>query len=682
VGVDAGLLAVASARLICPSDRPSRFRGVSRYELREALCTIGHRNPIRFQSAVVSHRWSSSLAFGAMLAAASVTITPSSFAQTVVEPGWSLIRTVSFDNPVAARLHPWDGRLYVARRDSASDGLYRISVEGFPSLLAAGSDLAAVCIDPATGAIFSADVVDGRIYRTAFEATGRTTWVSGFHSGDDDPCGMSIAPADHRGRVVAPGSAVVIDYGFNGLDEIWRWSPATAEGEVALHTDNGTLVDAYDIAIGREHIYALDSGGSGNGVVYRVNAGGVLTAIPTQQPLPEPTSIAVDPRGETLLVAESDSGAVLRVDPATGVVSTVISGLTFGAPWPAIQVTADGTMMIVTAHGSDSIFVFARCDAAGYPELDCDGNGTVDICDLTVGGASDCNRNGQLDSCDIANSVSPDCNGDGVPDECPNCPPVEVVFIMDTSTSMDDEAAALCASLPQVAAALGAAGLEVSAKALSICELPGGAYACLEDTIVSSLGTAVPGNPPAAVATLGACPGGLQVCSEDWGSATSVVAGLFPWAPRGKSVRVVIPIADEGPWCGDPATANDDLSIGHAVSVASANGVFVSPIVGSGASADVVALAEQLAQGTGGQAFLSSKPSIDIAESIVDQILAACSSAPRCVPGDLNCDGGVDASDLALLLGAWNSSGTNADINCSGTVDASDLSILLGAWSV
>lgn len=47
-------------------------------------------------------------------------------------------------------------------------------------------------------------------------------------------------------------------------------------------------------------------------------------------------------------------------------------------------------------------------------------------------------------------------------------------------------------------------------------------------------------------------------------------------------------------------------------------------------------------------------------------------------PGDLNQDGLVNAADLSILLGAWNTS--SYDLNGSGLVDASDLSILLGAW--
>lgn len=53
-----------------------------------------------------------------------------------------------------------------------------------------------------------------------------------------------------------------------------------------------------------------------------------------------------------------------------------------------------------------------------------------------------------------------------------------------------------------------------------------------------------------------------------------------------------------------------------------------------------------------------------------------CASA---CPADLNHDGIVGPADLALLLGAWNTSGP-ADLDANGTVGSSDLAILLGAW--
>ncbi len=52
-------------------------------------------------------------------------------------------------------------------------------------------------------------------------------------------------------------------------------------------------------------------------------------------------------------------------------------------------------------------------------------------------------------------------------------------------------------------------------------------------------------------------------------------------------------------------------------------------------------------------------------------------------PGDLDGDGSVGASDLAILLGAWGSctSSCPADLDGNGAVGAGDLAILLGAWS-
>jgi subtilisin family serine protease len=55
--------------------------------------------------------------------------------------------------------------------------------------------------------------------------------------------------------------------------------------------------------------------------------------------------------------------------------------------------------------------------------------------------------------------------------------------------------------------------------------------------------------------------------------------------------------------------------------------------------------------------------------------------APRCATADLDCDGAVGASDLALLLGAWGSAGPLGDLDGDGVVASSDLALLLGAWS-
>lgn len=60
-----------------------------------------------------------------------------------------------------------------------------------------------------------------------------------------------------------------------------------------------------------------------------------------------------------------------------------------------------------------------------------------------------------------------------------------------------------------------------------------------------------------------------------------------------------------------------------------------------------------------------------------DLSLSAISPSSPCT-GDLNGDGQRDASDLAVMLGAWGTAG--GDVNGDGTTDASDLAVLLGGW--
>lgn len=47
-------------------------------------------------------------------------------------------------------------------------------------------------------------------------------------------------------------------------------------------------------------------------------------------------------------------------------------------------------------------------------------------------------------------------------------------------------------------------------------------------------------------------------------------------------------------------------------------------------------------------------------------------------PADLNEDGSIDGSDLAVVLGAWGSAG--GDLTGDGTTDGDDLTMILGAW--
>lgn len=69
-----------------------------------------------------------------------------------------------------------------------------------------------------------------------------------------------------------------------------------------------------------------------------------------------------------------------------------------------------------------------------------------------------------------------------------------------------------------------------------------------------------------------------------------------------------------------------------------------------------------------------------LVEAGVDEVRVFSLGCPQGL-ADLNGDGATDASDLAILLGAWGTGGPG-DLDANGTVDAADLAILLGAWTV
>jgi DNA-binding beta-propeller fold protein YncE len=569
----------------------------------------------------------------------------------IVDTHWELVRTIEATGVMSATISPYDGQIYYGKRGSGDDGLFRMDGFGFAQKIADGSNVATVMVEPDSGHVYFSEDYGGIIYRVDFGTTGRTTWVSGFHSGDDDPTGMDIALPGHSSGVLNPGEALVIDRGYNGRDAVYRWSPYSPENEYEVFPDEGTLNDAAGVAIGQDRVYLSDSA---NGNIHVLNPDSTLTTLVLSEPLPSASAIDVDPNTGHLYVIDRDNGRLVNIDPDTGTVAEILTGLSTAAPhWGGVEVHPSGRRLLVTDHGNDAIYLLALCDAEGYPELDCDGNGVDDLCDVALYGADDCNVNSLPDQCEMAEN---DCNNDGRLDDCPVCPPVQAVFIMDTSSSMDNEAATLCNSMNLIIDYLEAADIAVQPALFGICDTPGGGYSCLEAAITDSLGTAVPGFPPENLAVLGDCPGGSQVCSEDWGRATAVVAGMFPWLPEDQSIRLIIPLSDEGPWCGDGITDDDYESIAHAITLAQDNQVIVSPVTASGSSGTVVALAQEIATATGGQQFSSSDVETEIAAGIVGIVSQACASFTDC-----DGNGTLDECDIAGHPG-W-------DFNNDGILD-------------
>ena len=91
-------------------------------------------------------------------------------------------------------------------------------------------------------------------------------------------------------------------------------------------------------------------------------------------------------------------------------------------------------------------------------------------------------------------------------------------------------------------------------------------------------------------------------------------------------VDCIHPTSDEGAYDGDPCQdpGDDRSSITHAIAIAQANNVIVSPIAATGSSACVVNLTIALAEGTGGTAFRSVDPQNEIADFVLQLIENAC----------------------------------------------------------
>jgi hypothetical protein len=322
------------------------------------------------------------------------------------------------------------------------------------------------------------------------------------------------------------------------------------------------------------------------------------------------------------------------------------------------------------------------CDGNALPDVceiplegDCNENGLPDDCDLQAG-STDCNHNGLPDECDIASGTSQDCNLDGFPDECPDCRDVdvEVAFVMDVSDSMDDEGQVLCAKITQVAEELADDLVFVDNGLMAIMAPGTGIYGCLTESVAGNYGTIVPGSPPPDNEILGDCPGGIQSPVEDWGRATSVVAGVKDWLLD--SVRLIVPLSDEGLWCGDPTLdpGVDRDSLVHAIWAAQTNDVIVSPITCSGSSGAVIGMAQQLADATGGQRLQSTLPADDLTDAIKQVVYQACDSRYDCnhndIPDECELDSGaLQDCDLSGVPDVC-----EEDCNGNGYHDSCDIS--------
>lgn len=289
----------------------------------------------------------------------------------VQEAGWALTHTDFLENVNAAHFNPVDGKLYATSTTSIANGggLYRINGDGTSTLLDAAERPVGVVVDHATGDVFYSILGDGVITRVDFATQTPTLWVDGFHTGDDDPVGMAIAPSNYVGAHLLPGQAVVVDEGTNGPDEVWGWNIGSPQGEFAIHSDTAgnpsPMQQPVDVTVTATDIWVVNVSGH---ALYKIDALGNAIPFFTSQVLGQVSAITVDPITGDLFVIEKNTDEVLRIDPVTGATSVVINGFSFidcCTDIAGLDFSPDGSMLFVTDRGTETIYTFSMVPEPG-----------------------------------------------------------------------------------------------------------------------------------------------------------------------------------------------------------------------------------------------------------------------------------------------------------------------------
>jgi len=247
-----------------------------------------------------------------------------------------------------------------------------------------------------------------------------------------------------------------------------------------------------------------------------------------------------------------------------------------------------------------------------------------------------------------------DCNANGVDDslEVGSCT-VDLVFLVDTSSSMQDIIPQLICidTIPIIKTQLTQRGVVLNAETLRIPSTPPTVpCSCCTDGVQALSVQALYGSSTSCL------PESLGVCStdednnEDWAPATAIVAGKKSWTPG--AMRIIVPISDEGPRCGDFINdpGDDRDAVNHAIPIVRANHVIVVPLLPAvpGSSEYALAryaLASVLAEGGARCGNVFSFNDAGLVDKIVELVLRHC-------PADCNANGTLDECDLSAATSA------------------------------
>lgn len=276
---------------------------------------------------------------------------------------------LSFVTVGAIALNPADDQLYclVDAASGSGGGLYPATGPGAGVRLQAYTTPAGLIFDASGNAYVSEDT-GGSVFR--YSSGVSSVWVSGFHSGDDDPTGMCFAPPGFDGPNVDPGDVLVTDPGFSGADEVWSFKTSAAENELQVVPDLAGNPQYQDIATGPAGVvYTVTTTDPNN--LYSISPLGVLTPIALSTPLTSMLCLAYDPADARLYVVENGGHTLRRVNPATGAVELIASGFADFNDGALEFDTSTGALYVADA-GNHRIYRFCKTTTTSVP-------GTVEL---------------------------------------------------------------------------------------------------------------------------------------------------------------------------------------------------------------------------------------------------------------------------------------------------------------